>query len=261
MIINETIAGEVKEVSPRYKDKSDPDIIDEIKSGNDSGIALFYLLFGRYLSMLYALYQRTSSTIMDFDDFMLELDIKLYKNGCTAIRHFNYESSFATYLNTIARNILYDFSKESGPVIDTEIGISTEDNYDYRMAEMIDAINRYPNEDSKFVLFKTLEGYQSKEIAVLLSVRRRANGIMTEEKDLKASYIDTLRSRAMKDIRKHLVPEIPRAKYLPCEESVERAQNEFQHDISQKVEYDRVLLYTPLFITNLKKMLNEILIG
>jgi DNA-directed RNA polymerase specialized sigma24 family protein len=199
--MNKVIKGTVKELSSRYKDMPDDKIVQQIREGWNGGEALFYLLFGRYADMLKGLFLRFSNPSMDFDDFMLELDIKLFKCDCRVICEYKGDSSFATYLNTIARNLLYDMRKQSMPTIDIDESMFIESYDNSRMTYMIEAINKDPNKDAQFVIFKTLEGYKSKEIAKLLSDKRHEEGTMPQKETLKASYIDTLRSRTLKSIR------------------------------------------------------------
>lgn len=87
--MNDVIQAAVKRLEPKYKPRSDKEIITEIGLGDSSGDALFYLLFGRYAEMLEAIFRRQSSGRIEFDDFMLELDIRLFVNRCAAIISFD----------------------------------------------------------------------------------------------------------------------------------------------------------------------------
>ena len=87
--MNQVIQGTVNELERRYKDKTDEEVIQEMRVGEHAGEALFYLLFGRYAEMLLLIFNQQTMTIMDFDDFMLELDIKLYAQTCAVIRSFD----------------------------------------------------------------------------------------------------------------------------------------------------------------------------
>lgn len=173
--MNDVIQAAVKRLEPKYKPRSDKEIITEIGLGDSSGDALFYLLFGRYAEMLEAIFRRQSSGRIEFDDFMLELDIRLFVNRCAAIISFDEnKASFKTYLGTIAHNLLYDMSAKEMPTRDIlEALRQTDCGFDeYGMSILVDAINSYPNKDSRYVLLKTIEGYKSKEIAAMLTRRR-----------------------------------------------------------------------------------------
>lgn len=188
--MNKVIQGTVRELEPRYKNLTDVEIIEEVKEGKNMGEAVFYLLFGRYAEMLGILFASQDMKLMDFDDFMLELDIRLFKEHCEIVRQFDgRKASFKTYLSTIARNLLYDLRKKDMPMIDIEIAaasIFTDDNQ--RVTAMIEAINHLKNKEGRFVMFKTIEGYSSMEIAAMLG-------------NVKPAYVDTLRARAKIQIR------------------------------------------------------------
>ncbi len=206
--MNNVIQGTVRELEQRYKALSDEAIIREIRTGNHAGEALFYLLFGRYAGMLEMIYNVQPLTLMDFDDFMLELDICLFKNECGAIQQFlPGKASFKTYLSAIAHNLLYDLRDKELPTLDILTIWNTLHDNDNVMEVMllVDEINNYPNKNARYVLLKTIEGYKSKEIAVMLTKRRHEEGTLDESEELKPSYIDTLRSRALKTIRKRIL--------------------------------------------------------
>lgn len=204
--MNQVIQGTVRELERRYKDMSDEEIIREIRIGLCAGEALFYLLFGRYVEMLHLLYQNYGSAKMEFDDFMLELDIKLYAKQFAAISNFDIQkASFKTYLSKIAQNLLHDLRTKELPMLDISLvdcEICGEDSFE--MFALMDAINTFPHLDSRYVLIKTIEGYKSKEIAAMLTSRKQEEGTLDKDRELKPSYIDTLRSRALKTIRNQI---------------------------------------------------------
>ena len=208
--MNDVIQAAVKRLEPKYKPRSDKEIITEIGLGDSSGDALFYLLFGRYAEMLEAIFRRQSSGRIEFDDFMLELDIRLFVNRCAAIISFDEnKASFKTYLGTIAHNLLYDMSAKEMPTRDILEALRQADcGFDeYGMFILVDAINSYPNKDSRYVLLKTIEGYKSKEIAAMLTRRRQEEGTLDKGKSLTPAYIDTVRSRTLKAIRRMMSDE------------------------------------------------------
>lgn len=223
--MNNVIRRTVRELERKYKDKPDEAIIWEIRTGRHAGEALFYLLFGRYADMLEVIYAQQSLTLMDFDDFMLELDIRLFKEGCEAMQRFQPgKASFKTYLSAIARHLLYDLHEKELPTLDVDaLGGILYDEYESEEAVMslVEEINDYPDKDSRYVLLKTIEGYKSKEIAAMLTGRKHEEGTLDESKKLKPSYIDTLRSRALKGIRHRILSHdnrlnIKRRLYIPA---------------------------------------------
>lgn len=205
--MNQVIQGTVKELESKYKDLSDDEIIWEIRAERHAGEALFYLLFGRYASMLEMIFSMQVLTSIDFDDFMLELDIRLFKDHCLAIKNYHSDrASFKTYLSTIARNLLYDLREKDMPTLDEE-AVETALFYhsdSEAVITLVEEINSYPNKDARYVLFKTIEGYKSKEIAAMLTSRRHEEGTLEEEKILTPNTIDAIRSRALKAIRRRI---------------------------------------------------------
>ncbi len=208
--MNNVIQGTVRKLERKYKGMPDEYVLQEIETGHHAGEALFYLLFGRYADMLEIIYSRQPPALMGFDDFMLELDIRLFKDGCQAVLGFRPEkATFKTYLGTIARNLLYDLREKDLPTIDIFTLWETLRDNDEReeVVRLVEAINSYPDKDSRYVLLKTIEGYKSKEIAAMLAGRRHEEGTLDGKEELKPSYIDTLRSRALKAIRERIFRE------------------------------------------------------
>lgn len=206
--MNDAIRHAVRGLERQYKDKPDEAIIQEMRTGRRAAEALFYLLFGRYADMLRVMYAMQSLTLMEFDDFMLELDIRLSKDGCAGVRRYRPEkASFKTYLSAIARNLLYDLREKELPTLDADsLEDTLRDEWEgEEVMSLIEEINSFPDKDSRYVLLKTIEGYKSKEIAAMLTGRKREEGALHGSEELKPSYIDTLRSRALKSIRRSIM--------------------------------------------------------
>ena len=166
------------------------------RPGEDSWKMLFFLLFGRYRDMCEAIFSKYAGQGLDFDDFMLELHIKLGRNDFAAISGYKGEAKFKTYLSTIARNLLFDIDRRSKPTIDIASvrDLPCEDDFERRqMEQLVQLINEYPDERARFVLFKTIEGFSSKDIGELLGI--------------KPANVDTIRSRAMKKLRSQVEKE------------------------------------------------------
>lgn len=205
--MNQTVEDCVRTLNPLYRGMSDTQVIGEIRTGRNAGEALFYLLFGRYQEMLHSLFVQEATSAMEFSDFMLELNMRLYVQGLVAMKKFDEKkASFKTYLSKIAHNLLYDLRKKEQPKIDcTECILESQDDDGYLMMQLIDAINSYADRDARYVLLKVIEGYKSKEIALMLTSRRQEEGTMDKSETLKPSYIDTIRSRALRNIRKKIL--------------------------------------------------------
>lgn len=205
--MNQTVREAVQTFQPRYNGRTDAEIVEIIRIGWNSGDALFYLLFGRYQEMLHTLFTQEATAAMEFSDFMLELNMRLFNQGCAAVRKFDEtKASFKTYLSRIAHNLLFDLRKKEKPTLEcTEDVIDATFDDGELVMQLIDAINSYTDGDARYVLFKVIEGYKSKEIALMLSSRRHEEGTLDENETLKPSYIDTIRSRALRNIRKNII--------------------------------------------------------
>lgn len=267
--MNQVIQGTVKELEHRYELEPDDKIIWEIITGRHQGVALFYLLFGRYVDMLRIIYNQQGKTLMDFDDFMLELDIRLYAHECAAIRAYDpTKASFKTYLSHIAHNLAYDLHRKELPTIDSDI-VNLDMPFDdaNQMKMLIDAINSYPDKESRYVLLKTIEGYKSKEIATMLTSKRQADGELALDEDLKPSYIDTLRSRALKAIRRQIEQTETRdvcfkesyPKKLSSCLVIEEAPSSASGTVLRRGSTRDNLYSSSLFIKNIRKLYNQIM--
>ena len=188
------------ELESEYGGVPDEQLVARIgKEGEDSWKMLFYLLFGRYRSMLEAVFATYAGFGMDFDDFMLELHVKMGRNDFGAITGYKGTALFKTYLSTIARNLLFDIGRREKPTIDisTVRDLPCEDEYEReQMAQLLEIINAWPDETARFILFKTIEGYSSKDIARLLSERRGEK--------VGPANVDTIRSRTYRKIRQQI---------------------------------------------------------
>lgn len=278
--MNNVVRTTVRELERKYKDMPDECILQEVTTGHHAGEALFYLLFGRHAEMLKFIYSQQSLTLMDFDDFMLELDIRLFKDDCQAILSYQpQKASFKTYLSTIAHNLLYDLREKELPTLDV---FALRDTLYYssegeEVMWLMEAINNYPNKDSRYVLLKTIEGYKSKEIATMLTSRRHEEGTLAQDEELKPSYINTLRSRALKEIRKQRygiekLYDIKERKFckdlyniVECEPS--RSEISGIDDdvlfsipvVSQKLFEKKLSFKAGLFIDNIKNLYNQMM--
>lgn len=266
--MNQTIEESVLSLQPIYSGLTDAQVIGEIRTGRNAGEALFYLLFGRYQEMLHVLFVQEATAAMEFSDFMLELNMRLYNQGLAAIKRFDEtKASFKTYLSKIAHNLLYDLRKKEKPTIDCPDDIidSTSDD-GALMMQLIDAINSYADKDGRYVLFKVIEGYKSKEIATMLTSKRHEEGTLDESETLKPSYIDTIRSRSMRNIRANLnmrerdfydisAPYSCIDGASPISEPIE-AERSAKTSICE--ERTMVYNYCNPFIENLRRLLHEV---
>lgn len=264
--MNQTVEYSVRALNPLYGDMTDTQVIQEIRAGRSAGEALFYLLFARYQDMLHSLFLQNATPAMDFSDFMLELNMRLYAQGLAAIKKFDEKkASLATYLSRIAHNLLYDLRKKQRPTIDCkDCIIESRDDDEYLLMQLIDAINSYADADARYVLLKVIEGYKSKEIALMLTSRRHEDGTLDEDKTLKPSYIDTLRSRALRNIRKKMMESEcpPIAVSSPCSDSAPCHSAAFELEATAdkyiRESASTVCQFVNPFIENLRQLLFEV---
>lgn len=266
--MNQTVRETVQILQPRYAGHSDSEIINVIRTGQNSGDALFYLLFGRYQDMLQTLFTQEATAAMDFSDFMLELNMRLFNQGCVAVKKFDEKkASFKTYLSRIAHNLLYDLRKKEKPTIEcTEDVLDATFDDGELVMQLIDAINSYTDGDARYVLFKVIEGYKSKEIALMLSSRRHEDGTLDENETLKPSYIDTIRSRALRNIRRNIMIDAKSLQRSPMESYISAKQHcNMSFDVESYAEpticKSSNISYTQdnLFLENLRNLLWEII--
>lgn len=188
------------ELESEYGGIPDEQLVARIgKEGEGSWKMLFYLLFGRYESMLEAVFATYAGQGLDFDDFMLELHVKMGRNDFGAVTGYKGAALFKTYLSTVARNLLFDIGKRERPTIDisTVRDLPCEDEYEReQMAHLLEIVNAWPDETARFILFKTIEGYSSKDIAGMLSERKGES--------VTPANVDTIRSRTYKKIRRQI---------------------------------------------------------
>jgi len=206
--MNQVISSTITRLKPALSALSDVEIVEALSDDESAGDALFYLLYERYRPMLRKLFGG-SKTSWDFDDFMLELYCKLFDDHCAGLRRFNPKrAKLSTYLYTIARNLLANLAKREEPMLNVPLDqcdLAGTDAHDVMV--LMDAINTYPKPDARYVLRKTVEGYKSKEIADMLTSLHHEDGSLAPNETRTEAYVNTLRSRALREIRLSLIAE------------------------------------------------------
>lgn len=201
-IVNEKVAA----LQTVFNGQTDAGLLDMIFTGHHSGDALFYLMFGRYGAELQTLFNTNGPKQMEFSDFMLELNMKLYNDSFKVLKTFNAaKASFKIWLSKVASNLLYDLRKKERDTYEINDNLFLIEYDNERIMMLIDEINNYPKPDSRYVLRKVIEGYSSREIAGMLTSLRHEKGTLPADEQLKSSYIDTLRSRALRDIGRNMI--------------------------------------------------------
>ncbi len=206
-----------------YTDLTDKQIVKKVlvSPHNEEGVA--FLLYNRYDPLLHRIYNELTDDGRWFDDCVGELFFHLKGKDCSwhVLDSFEWRSTFGYWLEEVARNkFLEVLPKLMGKVYPKEfidadnpekpkiqIPDGGEEDYERRLRKvmLMEAIGKLKDDDEKFVIIKRLEGYKSKEIAVLLDKKWKKHNIVkynNEGQIVIASdeYVDSKAQKA----RKHL---------------------------------------------------------
>lgn len=211
----------------KYESQSDKELVDAIiRIPPDEGAAM-YLLYEKYNPFIRKLYIGVFHNMLWYDDCMNDLFayLKGKNQDWGTFRTFEWRSKFTTWLGQVARNRFlvvkpYMMGKIEKPIsIDDENGqnpvtLSDESQEDYerrqRKVLLMEAVGQLKDMDQKFVILKTLQGYNSAEIADLLNQKWQKDGI--KKYDNKGQlvvpspgYIDVRRQRAKEQLKRIIV--------------------------------------------------------
>ncbi len=137
----------------------------------------------RVFSLVYHLVRRRD----EVEDLCQEIFLKAFR----AIRSYNFQSSFATWLSRIATNHCYDFlrherasrvsfywqmGEESQQELEANAQSQPEDSLDHEeklaLKDLVDKLlARAPENDRKILLLKELQDYSVEEIAEILNLK------------------------------------------------------------------------------------------
>ena len=201
------------------------------KKPNEEGVA--FLLNNRYAPLLHKLYLEIYGKQHDlYGDCLNDLFIYL-KSGEPVWRkliNLEWRSSFGTWLGVTARHRFVEIKpiligkcpntlsidgdtstalstgKDRNPVQLPDNGVEDFDEKE-RKVILMEAISLLKDADQKFVMIKRLQGYNSKEIAILLQKRRAKHGIVkyNNKKQIvvpDAAYVDVRTQRAKENLQK-----------------------------------------------------------
>ena len=201
------------------------------KKPNEEGVA--FLLNNRYAPLLHKLYLEIYGKQHDlYGDCLNDLFIYL-KSGEPVWRkliNLEWRSSFGTWLGVTARHRFVEIKpiligkcpntlsidgdtstalstgKDRNPVQLPDNGVEDFDEKE-RKVILMEAISLLKDADQKFVVIKRLQGYNSKEIAILLQKRRAKHGIVkyNNKKQIvvpDAAYVDVRTQRAKENLQK-----------------------------------------------------------
>ena len=189
--------------------------------------AAAFLLHTRYRPLLLSIYRSLTQDESWFEDCIDELFIHLKGSNTDwhNLSSFAWRSSFGTWLKGVARNkfcevipALIENNGENLSIQQTDSGViiqlpdegEEEFSRNERKVMLLEAIGQLEDADQKFVILKRLQGYNSKEIAVLLQKRWEKHGIVkyNSKKEMvvpDAAYVDVRTQRAKENLKKIII--------------------------------------------------------
>ena len=219
-----------------YKDLSDKQIVEKILEEPHNEEAAVYLLYSRYNNLLHSVYTQVMQKMFDksvyseywFDDCETELFMHLRSidGSWYPLARFEWRSTFGCWLKGVSHrkfmevlpklidnggfNVSIDSDDPQKPKV--QILDEGENSYERRQRKVLlmEAIGQLEDDDQRFVILKRLQGYNSKEIAVLLQKKWQKHGIKkyNNKKELvvpDAAYVDVRTQRAKENLKKIIV--------------------------------------------------------
>lgn len=204
--MNKLIEEDTQLLTSRYGYMSDDVLVREI-SNHACGEMVYYLLYGRYRIYLQSIFSKLSQTKECFPDLMAELGLHLIDNHCEAIRKFQGKSSFKTWLASVAHNLFINLlpqieciysDKEGMPYGDIPFSITATKDVD-TLTTFRQVLNYLPTAEQRIVLMKEAEGYNAKEIAQILTEKRKHTNLQPRQKSNEVSVdnVYKIRQRAV----------------------------------------------------------------
>ena len=199
-----------------YRDMTDKEIVDLIIAGNEE--AMLYLLYDRYENDLKFYAWRYYDSLVYLEDLINYLYIQFKgKNGdWQPLKSFQWKCKFRTWFCSVASHLFLEKRDEL-------IGLGGKDGSkgtdggdkplpepkpepeNQKLVMLMEAINRLENDDYRFILIKELEGYNHKEIAEMMVVKRKKNNKVTFYKGKivvpDAHYVDMNKARAIREVK------------------------------------------------------------
>lgn len=205
----------------KYGNLSDTDLIDKITAVPPNDEAAGYLLYYRYTPKFMKICRYIYGSLVVMDDCVDDLYgyLRGKESNWAKLRTFEGRSQFSTWLGRTAyRRFLRIKPRligdgKTGPLEDAEDSLESlaKDSYERMMQKvmLMEAIGLLKNAEQKFVILKTLEGYNSSEIAELMKKKWQNEGIVKYNNDDKvvvpnAQYVIVLRQRAKIELKQIL---------------------------------------------------------
>lgn len=209
-----------------YTDRELVELVTQPPMGmmpDEDGVA--FLLYNRYAPLLHKLYLKIFEKHHGFYEDCLGDLFGYLKSGDPTwhkLINFEWRSSFGTWLGITAHHrfmeikpylignlpipLSIDGEKEDNPVQLPDNGVEDYEEKE-RKVILMEAISLLKDPDQKFVMIKRLQGYNSKEIAILLQKRWAKHGIVKYNNKKQvvvpdAAYVDVRTQRAKDNLQK-----------------------------------------------------------
>ena len=215
-------------MSVQYNTLTDEEIIKLIVSEPHNEEAALYLFYERYRPLFTKLCLQIYESDYWLDDCIDYLFDSLRGKDFEwrSLTSFEGRSRFSTWIDKVAYNKFVEkkpkligklkntisFDNNENDKKKVQIANPAEEDYElrYRKVLLIEAVSKLKNAEQKFVILKTLQEYNSKEIAQLLMMKWNNANIKKYNKKQEAlipdaGYIDVLRQRAKKELKLMLV--------------------------------------------------------
>lgn len=202
----------------KYARLTDREIINSIITKPFNEEAAAYLLYERYTPKFRKLCLDIYGTFDVYYDCVDDLFIFLKGNNLDwdKLRSFEWRSKFSTWIGTTAsrrfieiKPMLIGKLKYTLPIDGYTSPDEDNEAFERRMRKVMfmEAVGQLKDADQKFVILKTLEGYDSSEIALLLARKWRQQGIVRYDNSgnavvPSAGYVDVRRQRARAELKR-----------------------------------------------------------
>lgn len=210
----------------KYKNMTDKEIVDAIISDPSDEMAATYLVYDRYKPLFVKLYKRYIGDDMYWFDSCVTDVFTLLKGPeleWRPLKRFEWRSSLASYLIPIAKNHflaikpklidnpakVISMDEKQSPNTTMQIPDTTRGKHAHELMEakidLLDAIGKLEDEDSRLIIIKTLHGYKSRDIAQMIQERWDEKGIVKiyggKRVVANEHYVNMTRNRIYKELK------------------------------------------------------------
>lgn len=210
-----------------YNELTDKEIVGKILAIPHNEEAALFLLYDRYRPLLRHIYRSLQSDNEWYDDCVDELFIHLRGRdgqwytlasfgwrstlGCwlTKVARFKFIETLPRLIENRGKNTSLDANGDDSERPSIQLPDESKEDYERRQryVSLMEAIQQLKDDDQRFVIKKYLEGYSSKEIALLLQKRWQKHDIVKYNNKGRlvvpdAAYVDVRTQRAKVNLRK-----------------------------------------------------------